>query len=126
MTKRTMLPQGGKVLAVFSCAGHRFQNCWRIFETAARQSNTSHILIMFSFILPDAVQNVPVGKHPDVQVWLYDVVELPVLLVAEEGVGHPDLAGVSQGQVLHLACMCRRTKENSLNNLRVAFTGIYF
>ncbi len=60
---------------------------------------------MLSFILPDAVQNVPIREDPDVQVWLYDVVELPVLLVAEEGVRHPDLAGVGQGQVLNLACM---------------------
>ncbi len=54
--------------------------------------------------LPDAVQDVPVGIDPDVQVGLDDVVKLSIFFIPEEGVRHPDLAGVRQGQVLHLAC----------------------
>ena len=50
--------------------------------------------------LPYAVEYVPVWKYPDVEVWLNDVVELAVLLVSEEGVRHPNLAGVLEGEVL--------------------------
>ena len=49
---------------------------------------------------PDAVEDVAVWKDPDVEVGGEDVVELPDLLVPEEGVRHPHLARVSQGQVL--------------------------
>ena len=51
---------------------------------------------------PDAVQHVSVGVDPDVEVGLDDVVELSVLLVAEEGVRHPDLGAVRHGEVLDL------------------------
>ena len=51
---------------------------------------------------PDAVQHVSVGVDPDVEVGLDDVVELAVLLVAEEGVRHPDLGAVRHGEVLDL------------------------
>lgn len=53
---------------------------------------------------PDAVEYVPVWEDPYVEVWLYDVVELSLLLVPEEGVRHPHLAGVRQGEVLDSTC----------------------
>ena len=49
---------------------------------------------------PDAVEDVAVWEDPDVEVGGEDVVELPDLLVTEEGVRHPHLARVRQGQVL--------------------------
>ena len=48
----------------------------------------------------DAVEDVAVGEDSDVEVGGEDVVELPDLLVTEEGVRHPHLACVRQGQVL--------------------------
>ena len=48
----------------------------------------------------DAVEHVAVGEDSDVEVGGEDVVELPDLLVPEEGVRHPHLARVRQGQVL--------------------------
>ena len=48
---------------------------------------------------PDAVEDVAVGKHPDIEVGGQDIVEIADLLVPEEGVGHPDLASVRQRQV---------------------------
>ena len=48
----------------------------------------------------DAVEDVAVGEDSDVEVGGEDVVELPDLLVPEEGIRHPHLARVSQGQVL--------------------------
>ena len=48
---------------------------------------------------PDAVQHVPVGIDPDVKVGREDLVEPADLLVPEEGVRHPHLAGVRHGQV---------------------------
>ena len=64
-----------------------------------------------SLALPDAVQNVSVGKDSDVEVWLDDVVELAVLLVPEKRVRHPDLAGIRQGQVFHPALKKRLKAE---------------
>ena len=53
---------------------------------------------------PDAVEDVAVWEDPDVEVGGEDVVELPDLLVTEEGVRHPHLARVSQGQVADPLC----------------------
>ena len=53
---------------------------------------------------PDAVEDVAVREDPDVEVGGEDVVELPDLLVPEEGVRHPHLARVSQGQVADPLC----------------------
>ena len=49
----------------------------------------------------DAVEDVPVGMDPDVEVGGEDVVEVANLLVPEEGVGHPNLARVRQGQIFY-------------------------
>ena len=48
----------------------------------------------------DAVENIAVGKDPDVEVGLYDVMELALLLISEEAVWHPDLGAVRHGEVL--------------------------
>ena len=48
---------------------------------------------------PDAVEDITIWIHPDVQVGGQDVVEGSDLLVPEERVRHPDLAGVREGQV---------------------------
>ena len=53
---------------------------------------------------PDAVEDVAVWEDPDVEVGGEDVVELPDLLVPEEGVRHPHLARISQGQVADPLC----------------------
>ena len=45
--------------------------------------------------LPYAVENVPVGKDPNVNVGHQDVMEASFLLVSEEGVWHPNFFGVS-------------------------------
>ena len=51
---------------------------------------------------PDAVEDVAVWEDPDVEVGGQDLVEARNLLVPEEGVRHPHLARVSQGQVADL------------------------
>jgi hypothetical protein len=51
---------------------------------------------------PDAVQHVAVGKHPDVQVGLQNVVETANLLVAKKRVRHPDFVGICHCQVTNL------------------------
>ena len=61
---------------------------------------------------PDAVEDVPVREDPDVEVGGEDVVELPDLLVPEEGVRHPHLARVSQGQVADLVWEVRYKTSN--------------
>ena len=48
---------------------------------------------------PDTVEDVAVGEDPDVKVGGEDVVEGADFLVPEEGVGHPDFAGVGEGEV---------------------------
>ena len=48
---------------------------------------------------PDAVEDITIWIHPDVQVGGQDVVEGSDLLVPEERVRHPDLAHVGQSQV---------------------------
>ena len=48
---------------------------------------------------PDTVEDVSVGEDPDVEVGGEDVVEGADFLVPEEGVGHPDFAGVGEGEV---------------------------
>ena len=49
----------------------------------------------------DAVEDVPVGMDPDVEVGGEDVVEVSNLLVPEEGVRHPNLARVRKGQIFY-------------------------
>ena len=51
---------------------------------------------------PDAEQDGPVGVYPDVEVGHQHVVHRSSPLVPEEGVGHPDLAGVGDCQVGNL------------------------
>ena len=51
---------------------------------------------------PDAVEDVTVREDPDVEVGGEDLVEPRHLLVPEEGVRHPDLARVSEGEVADL------------------------
>ena len=50
---------------------------------------------------PDAVEDVAVGEHPDIEVGGQDIVEIADLLVPEEGVGHPNLTRVRQGQIFY-------------------------
>ena len=50
---------------------------------------------VFACCLPYAVEHVPVGKDPNVNVGYQDVVEASLLLVSEEGVWHPNFFGVS-------------------------------
>ena len=52
---------------------------------------------------PDAVEHFPSRVDPDVNIGHDDVVEVARLLVPEEGVRHPDLLGVGEGEVLHAA-----------------------
>ena len=51
---------------------------------------------------PDAVEDVTVREDSDVEVGGEDLVEPRHLLVPEEGVRHPDLARVSEGEVADL------------------------
>ena len=72
-----------------------------------RDSETENPLVgevtVTLFASPDAVENVSVGVDADVDVGHDDLVLLGLLLVAEEGVRHPDLGGVRQRQVVQLA-----------------------
>ena len=42
-------------------------------------------------ISPDAVEDIAVREDPHIEVWLNYIVELPVLLVPEKRIRHPDL-----------------------------------
>ena len=53
-------------------------------------------------LLPNTVEDIPVGENSDVDVWNEDVVEATLLLVPEEGVRHPDLLGIGHREVLDL------------------------
>ena len=57
-----------------------------------------------SYDSPNAVEHIPVWEHSDIQVGGEDRVEPPDLLVTEEGVRHPHLARISQGQVADPLC----------------------
>lgn len=48
---------------------------------------------------PDAVEDITIRIHPDVEVGGQDVVECSNLLVPEECIWHPHFAGVREGQV---------------------------
>ena len=49
---------------------------------------------------PYAVEDVAVGIDPDVEVGQDDFVKRALLLVPEEGVGHPHLLRVAESEVL--------------------------
>ena len=53
-------------------------------------------------MLPNTVEDIPVGENSDVDVWNEYVVEAAFLLVPEEGVRHPDLLGIGHREVLDL------------------------
>lgn len=67
--------------------------------------------------LPNAVENVSIGKDSDVEVGLDDLVEVALLLIAEEGVGHPHLARVRQGKVAN-STYTRQTDINTTDRER--------
>ena len=48
---------------------------------------------------PDTVENITIGKDSDVEVGRQNGVKPPDLLVPEESVRHPDLAGIRDGEV---------------------------
>ena len=48
---------------------------------------------------PYAVKDISVREYPDIQVWLDNVVKLPILLIPEESVRHPHLGTFCHGQV---------------------------
>ena len=50
---------------------------------------------------PDAVEDIAIWIHPDVQVGGQDVVEGSDLLVPEESVRHPDLARVRESEIFY-------------------------
>jgi len=51
-------------------------------------------------ILPDAVEDVSIRKDANVDVGYDDVMKMSFSLVGEEEIGHPDLVGIRQCQVL--------------------------
>ena len=51
---------------------------------------------------PDTVENITIGKDSNIKVGRQNGVKPPDLLVPEESVRHPDLAGVRHGEVLDL------------------------
>ena len=59
-----------------------FENLFIFFPSDLRAEHNNR---------PDAVQHVAVRKHPHIQVGLNYVVELPVLLIPEKCIRHPDL-----------------------------------
>ena len=52
---------------------------------------------------PDTIENISIRMYSNIKIGLDNVVELPILLIPEEGVWHPDLVAVSHGEVLDLA-----------------------
>ena len=51
---------------------------------------------------PDAIENISIRMYSNIKIGLDNIVELPILLIPEEGVRHPDLLTVRHGQVLDL------------------------
>ena len=52
---------------------------------------------------PYAEENISIWENPDIDVVDKDGVEVTELLVAKEGVRHPHLVRIRQGQILQLA-----------------------
>ena len=50
-------------------------------------------------MLPDTVENISIREDPDIKVRSEDLMESSNLLIPEESVRHPHLAGICQGQV---------------------------
>jgi len=61
---------------------------------------------------PDAVENITIWIDTNVEVRSENAVEGSNLLVSEEGIWHPNFAGVSQGQVAN--SLCHNTMESVL------------
>ena len=54
--------------------------------------------------LPYTVEDITVRKYSDIDIRHQDVVEAPLLLVPEEGVGHPNFSSISHCQVFYSTC----------------------
>ena len=55
-------------------------------------------------MLPDTVENISIREDPDIKVRSEDLMESSNLLIPEESVRHPHLAGIRQGQVPDTLC----------------------
>ena len=54
--------------------------------------------------LPDAVEDVSIGKDANVDIGYDDVMKMSFSLVGEEESGHPDFVWICQCQVLQFTC----------------------
>ena len=54
--------------------------------------------------LPYTVEDITVRKYSDIDIRHQDVVEPPLLLIPEEGVGHPNFSSISHCQVFYSTC----------------------
>jgi hypothetical protein len=91
---RTMATPSGRWLFLKSHSVVRRHIVWN-YITSRLIVSSLHI-----FIIPDAVEDVSIGKDANVDVGYDDVVEMSFSLVGEEEIGHPDLVGICQCQVL--------------------------
>ena len=53
---------------------------------------------------PYTVEDITVRKYSDIDIRHQDVVEAPLLLVPEEGVGHPNFSSIRHCQVFYSTC----------------------
>lgn len=72
-------------------------------ETRTQNIVLSHPLSAQEWDLPDAVQYVARWEDSHVDVGHDDIVKVPLSLVREEQIRHPDFARVVEGQVFHPA-----------------------
>ena len=63
-----------------------------------------NVIYPYHIYLPNTVENVAVREDTNVKIWREDGVKPADLLISEESVRHPHLAGVRHGQVFYFAC----------------------
>ena len=67
-----------------------------------QQGNTFLLEGMVKF-LPDTIKYVSCGVYPDVDVRDNDLVLFGFFFISEESVGHPNLGGIGQSQIIQLS-----------------------
>ena len=67
---------------------------------------------------PDAVENISIGEHSDVQVWSQNCVKSSNFLISKKSVRHPHFACICEGQVTD-ALWNKQIVDTKLNNFEV-------
>ena len=79
---------------------------WRTRKEADFENKKSRQdSVAVSSRLPDAVEDVSIGKDANVDIGYDDVMKMSFSFVGEEEIGHPDFVGIRQRQIFDFACL---------------------